>query len=134
MKQKALLVDKQCINKNAFLKNKRTINIDKVETKGIVLSKKDSYGKKGSFKYFIGYTNKTDTSPVPLYIKLAQMNRYVKYFNDNKCMNLLVHDEELLGKCHKIWDKISNIFKKGLNSKPLYDNRYIKTRINTYLE
>ena len=26
------------------------------------------------------------------------MNGYVKYFNDNKCMNLLVHDKELLKK------------------------------------
>ena len=99
-----------------------------------MLSKKDWYGKKGSLKYFIGYTNKTDTSPVPLYIKLPQMNQYVKYFNDNKCMNLLVHDEEFLWKCHEIWDKISIIFKKGLNSKPVYDNRYIKTKINTYFD
>ena len=25
---------------------------------------------------------------------LPQMDEYVKYFNDNKCMNLLVHDKE----------------------------------------
>ena len=40
---------------NAFHKNKRPINIDKVDIKKIVLSKKDSCCKKGSFKYFIGY-------------------------------------------------------------------------------
>ena len=46
MEQKVLVFDKQCINKNAFHKNKRPISIDKVETKRIALSKKDSYGKK----------------------------------------------------------------------------------------
>ena len=42
------------------------------------------------------------------------MNGYVKYFNDNKCMNLLVPVEELLKKYHKIWDKINNLLKKDL--------------------
>ena len=46
MEQNVLVFDKQCINKNAFHKNKRPISIDKVEIKRIVLSKKDSYGKK----------------------------------------------------------------------------------------
>ena len=77
----------QCINKNAFHKNKRPISIDKVEIRRIVLSKKDLYDKKGSFKYFIGYINKTDAFPVPL--KLPQMNEYVKYFDsNNNYMNL----------------------------------------------
>ena len=34
-----------------------------------MLSKKDSYGKIGSFKYFIGYINETDAFSVPLRIK-----------------------------------------------------------------
>ena len=95
MEQKALIFDRQCINKNAFQKHKRPITIDKVEITKIVLSKKDSYGKKGSLKYFIGHTNENDAFPVPLCIKLPQMNRYVKYFNHNKCMNLLVQDKKL---------------------------------------
>ena len=52
-----------------------------------MLSKKALYDKKGSFKYFIGYINKTDAFPVQL--KLPQMNEYVKYFDsNNKHMNL----------------------------------------------
>ena len=39
------------------------------------------------------------------------MNGYVKYFNDNKCMNLLVHDKELLKKYDKIRDKIKGFDK-----------------------
>ena len=65
-----------------------------------MLSKKDSHGKKCLFKYFIGYVNETDAFPVPLYIKLPQINGYAKYFDNNKCMNLLVHDEKLLKKCN----------------------------------
>ena len=121
MEQKALIFDKQCINKNAFYKNKRPINTDKIEIGRIMLSKKDSYGKKGSFKYIIGYINKTDAFPVPLCITLPQMNGYVKYFNDNKCMNLLIHDEELFKKYSEIWDKISNLLKKGLVSELVYE-------------
>ena len=44
------------------------------------------------------YIHENHAFPVPLSIKLPQMNGYVKYFNDNKCMNLLVHDKELLKK------------------------------------
>ena len=49
MNKKVLIFDKQCIEKNAFNRNKIPISIDKVETRRIVLSKKDLYGKKGSF-------------------------------------------------------------------------------------
>ena len=62
---------KQCINNNAFYKNKRPISIDKVEAKRIVLSKIDSYGEKGTFKYFIGYINDTDAFPIPFCIKIT---------------------------------------------------------------
>ena len=129
MEQKASIFDKQCINKNAFHKNKKTNNIGKTDIRRIVLSKKNSYGKKGSITYFIGYINEADAFPVPLYIKLPQMNEYDKYFNDSKCMNLLVHDTELLKKFNKIWDKISNLLIEGFDSEPVYDNKYIKAKI-----
>ena len=64
MVQKVFIFRDQCINKNAFHENKIRISIDTVDIKRIVLSKKDLYGKKGSFKYIIRYINKTDTFPV----------------------------------------------------------------------
>ena len=88
--------------------------------------------KKVSFKCFIGYINETDAFPMPLRIKIPQMNRYVNYFNDNKCMNLLVHDDEVLKKYNKIWDKISNLLKKGVNSETVYNDKYIKIKIKIY--
>ena len=81
-----------------------------------MLSSKHSCGNKGSFKYFIGYINKNDPFPAPLCIKLPEMNGYTKYFDNNKYMNLLVHDKELLKKYNEIWDKVSNILKKGSDS------------------
>ena len=84
MEQKILIFGKQCIDKIGFHKDKRPI------------STKDSYGRRGSFKYFIGYiTNYAN----PLSIKLPQMNGYAKYFDrKNKYINLLLHDKELLKK------------------------------------
>ena len=80
MEEKALIFDKQSINKNAFYENKKPISIGKAENRKIVLSIKDSYDKKGSFKYYFNYSiqfysmNKTDVFPVPLFIKLPQVN------------------------------------------------------------
>ena len=94
MEQKILIFGKQCIDKTGFHKDKRPISIDKVDIDKIVIFSKDSYGRRGSFKYFIGYiTNYAD----PLSIKLPQMNGYAKYFDrKNKYINLLLHDKELL--------------------------------------
>ena len=112
MEKKVLIFGKECINKNAFHKNQRQINIDKEDIRRTVVSSKNSYGKKCSFKYFIGYINETNAFPIPLYIKLPQLKGYNKYFKDNKGMNLLVHDKELLEKYNEIWDKIGNLLKR----------------------
>ena len=47
-------------------------------------------------------------------------------------MNYLVHIKELLKRYNAIWDKISNLLKKEFDSEPVYDDKYIKTRIKTY--
>ena len=60
--------------------------------------------------------------------KLPQMNGYVKYFDsNNKYLNFLVHDKESLKKYNAIWDKISNVLKKGFDSEPVYDDTYDDT-------
>ena len=55
MEQKAVIFGEDCINKNAFLKNKRPINIDGVDIGRIVLSKKYSNSNKDLLKYFTRY-------------------------------------------------------------------------------
>ena len=45
------------------------------------------------------------------------MNGHVKYFDDNnKYMNFVVHDKDVLNKYNEIWDKISNLLKKWFDS------------------
>ena len=45
-------------------------------------------------------------------------------------MNFLVNDEEILEKYNEIWDKIKNLFKEKFDSKPVYNDKYIKAKIN----
>ena len=47
-------------------------------------------------------------------------------------MNRLVKDEKFLKKYLKIWNKIKNLIKKELNSEPVYNDKYIKTKIKIY--
>ena len=80
-----LIFGEEGINKNAFHKRKQSIHTDK-DIKRIVVSDKILYGKKSAFEYFSGY--KSEFGIVPLYIKLPQVNGYVKYFDDNNKINV----------------------------------------------
>ena len=80
---------------DSFFRFYKKWNIDRVDIKKIVLHKKDSYGNKGAFKYFIGYNDYND-GIIPLYIKLPMMNAIAKYFNDSKDINILVYGKKLL--------------------------------------
>ena len=132
MEQEAVYFEENGIIKNAFRKNKRPININKIDIEEIVLSHKKSYGK-DSFKYFIGYRHKGNAFPSPLCVKLPQMNAYAKYFDkNNKYINLLVNDKEILKKYSEIWNKIKSLIKKEFNSEPGYNDKYIKTKTKIY--
>ena len=48
-----IYINENCINKVHIYE--KSINIDEVDIKIIVLSNKESYGNKSSYKYFIGY-------------------------------------------------------------------------------
>ena len=61
------------------------------------------------------------------------MNAFAKYFDKNsKYMNLLVIDKEILEKYSEIRNKIKRLIKKEFNIKPVYNDKYIKTKINIY--
>ena len=47
-------------------------------------------------------------------------------------MNHLVQDKKTLKKYLKISNKIKILIKNELNSEPVYNNKYIKTRIKMY--
>ena len=61
------------------------------------------------------------------------MNAYAKHFDkNNKYINLLVNDKELLKKHSEIWNKIKSLIKKEFNSELVYNDKYIKARIKIY--
>ena len=61
------------------------------------------------------------------------MNAFAKYFDKNsKYMNLLVIDKEILEKYSEIRNKIKSLIKKEFNIKPVYNDKYIKTKIKIY--
>ena len=52
------------IKKSIFYKNKAINNIEEINVDNILVSKKESYGNKNSFKYFIGYHDNDDIRPL----------------------------------------------------------------------
>ena len=60
------------------------------------------------------------------------MSVYRRDFNENKYMSFLIKNEKLLEKYNEIWDNFSNSMKKGFDSEPIYNEKYIKTKIKFY--
>ena len=120
------------VRKSNFYKNKKLSKIDEFDVDKLFVSKKESYGRKSSFKYFIGYND--DDLIRPSCIKLSQMIRYVKCFDSNKTMSFKVTDKKLLKKYTKTWEKVSSLMKKESDSEPVYgdNDKYIKTKIKIY--
>ena len=46
--------------------------------------------------------------------------------------NFLIKADALLEKYNKIWDKLSNSIKKGFDSEPVYNKKYLKTKTKFY--
>ena len=90
------------IRKSDFYKNKKINNIEDIDVNNILVSKKESYSNRNSFKYFIGY-NDSDIIR-PLCVRLSQMARYTGRFDDSATMSFIVKDKRLLKKCTKIWE------------------------------
>ena len=120
------------ISKSNFYKNKKTFNIYDLDVNKILLSKEESFGTKNSHKYFIAYND--DDAIRPSCIKLPQMIGYVKHFDSKKTMSFKVSDNKLLIKYTKIWERVSNLIDKNINSKPVYgdNDKCIKTKIKSY--
>ena len=69
------------ILKSDFYKNNKINSIDDIDVNKILVAKKELYGTKNSFKYFIGY-NDNDVIR-PLCVKLPQMTSYARKFDEN---------------------------------------------------
>ena len=102
---KSIIFNDKNINKNNVHKNKKLFKIDDIDINEISVSKKELYGQKSSFKYFIGY--KYNDVIRPLYIKLPQMIGYAKYFDSSKTMYFKLIDNKLLRKYTIISGKLA---------------------------
>ena len=87
MGSKILSYGETAIIKSAFHKKTTSVNINEIEINRIVLFNKTSYGNKGSFKHYIGYSH-PDRNFSPLNIRLPQLTGYAKHFdNGDKLIN-----------------------------------------------
>ena len=102
---KSINFNNKNIKKSEFYsKNKKIFNIDDIDANKILISKKETYGKYNSFKYFIGY-NDNDVIR-PLYLFISQTTGYINKFDKNKMtISLMIKDMQLLKNYNKIWKK-----------------------------
>ena len=124
--------DDKKIKKNSFYKNKKINNIEDIDVNNILVSKKESYGNKNSFKYFIGYNDNDIIRP--LCIRLSQMTGYARKFDENATMSFTVKDKQLFKKYIGIWETIEGLMKINFESEPFYGDhdKYIRTKIKIY--
>ena len=81
-------------------------------------------------KYIIGYNDNTIS---PLQLFLPKMTGYLNIFEDGiRKMSFLTDNNEFLERYTTIWEKISDLVNKKFNSDPLYNNKYINTKIRSY--
>ena len=108
------------IKKSDFYnKNRKIFNIDDIDVNKTLVSKKETYGKYNSFKYFIGCN---DNVIRPLYLFISQTTGW-------QC--LLWLKIQLLKKYNKIWKKTGKLMKINFNTKITYgddNDKYIETK------
>ena len=69
----------------------------------------------------------------PLCVILPQTSGYIKYFeNGGKSMSCKIEDEDVYLKYSEIWNKVKSILNVKFHSQPIYDEKYIKTKIKTF--
>ena len=60
-------------------------------------------------------------------LNASRNKRIQKNFGDAKYVSLLIKNDELLEKYNEIWDRVSNTIKKGFDSQPVYNEKYLRT-------
>ena len=65
------------------------------------------------------------------YMQCFQKER-ISYDGQTKWMHFSIKDDDLLEKYNAIWDKASADIKKEFDSEPVYNKRFLKTKIKSY--
>ena len=130
MCKKTLKFNNIRLNKKEFHKSKEPIELMSVIVDQIVISDIFKYNNK-SFNYFIGYQEGGIVKPLSMI--LPQMSGYIKYFeNGGKNISFFIKDDEVWEKFHKIWDMIKD--KRGIkfHSEPVYEYKYLNTKVREF--
>ena len=122
-----------------FYASKQAIALNLVDINKIVVSDKLKHSDDGS-KYFLGCLHDDDDDDDddddvirPLCIILPQMSGYIKYFdNGGKNMSFKIEDESVHLKYTEIWNKTKKTLNTRFHSQPIYDDKYIKTKVKTF--
>ena len=105
--------------------------LEDLDIEKILVSSKISSGEK-SYKYFTGYLYHYYKIK-PLHVMIPKTSAYVKSYNgQTKWIYFLIEDVNLIEKCNTIWDKVSAGIKKEFDSKPVYNKKFLKTKIKSY--
>ena len=129
MNEKTLKFNNIRLNKKDFQKSKQSIDLMSVNVDQIVVS--DKFNHNDGYKYFIGYQKGEIVKP--LCIILPQMSGYIKYFeNGRKNMSFLIKVKEVWEKYEQICNVIKNKISTKFHSKPIYENKYLKTKVREY--
>ena len=131
MSKQTLVFNDIEINKKEFYASKDAIPLNLVNTSNIVISYRVKQNNV-TYKYFIGYSH-DDGEIKRLCIFLPQMSGYIKYFeNGGKNMSFKIEDEDVYLKYNEIWNNIKSILNVKLNGQPIYNDKYIKTKVKTF--
>ena len=125
---------REIIAKEKFYAAIKGITIWDPSVDNIVISK--LIETKTNSKYLIEYLDKAIR---PLVLIIPKMSGYAKTFKikdghkeeNNKFISFHIEIEKLLEKYKVIWTKIEDLKNIELNALPVYDDRYIKTKIGT---
>ena len=119
------------VNKIELYASKQAAALNSVNTNKIVTSYKINQNE-SDFKYFIGYLQDNDIVK-PLCIMLPQLSGCIKYFdNGGKNMSFKIEDESVYIKYTEIWNKSKGLLNAKFYSQPIYDDKYIKTKVKTF--
>ena len=131
MNKQTLKFNDIVVNEKDFHASKNAILLNLVNTNNIVICYRVKHND-DSCKYFIGYLH-DDGVTRPLCVILPQISGYIRYFKDGgKNMSFKIENEDVYLKYNEIWNRIKSILNVKFYSQPIYNDKYIKTKVKTF--
>ena len=131
MSKQTLMFNDIGVNKKDLYASEKAIPLNLVNTNNIVISYRVKQSN-DTYKYFIGYLH-DDGVIKPLCVILPQMSGYIRYFeNGGKNMSFKIEEESVYLKYADIWNKIKSMLNVKFHSQPIFDDKYLKTKVKTF--